>query len=310
MKKMIITGFFLTVFFAGCEKSVDDVTILKLYGDAREDIGYAITPSNGDYIIVGLFTDLTRINVNNIESSDRNMSIIKVDSNGKQKWKLSAGGPLSDAGSSMVALNDGSVVCTGVSTDTTSTGDSQTDLFIVKVSSDGSIIWQNKIGGQGNQAGSDILLCADGGFLIVGYTDVYRAQVGSFGENIAGKKDIFIVKTNSMGVLQWSTAYGFGGDDIGVKIKEDKNGGYIILGTTDTSDPGQGKNNMILIKINSLGGVIASKILGGAEDEYAADIEVLIDGYLVAGTIVLTNSRYWQSGLQPIFLVHQYFPQS
>jgi hypothetical protein len=186
----------------------------------------------------------------------------------------------------MVALNDGSVVCTGVSTDTTSTGDSQTDLFIVKVSSDGSIIWQNKIGGQGNQAGSDILLCADGGFLIVGYTDVYRAQVGSFGENIAGKKDIFIVKTNSMGVLQWSTAYGFGGDDIGVKIKEDKSGGYIILGTTDTSDPGQGKNNMILIKINSLGGVIASKILGGAEDEYAADIEVLIDGYLVAGTIV------------------------
>ena len=79
--------------------------------------------------------------------------------------------------------------------------------------------------------------------------------MGNFSENIEGKKDIFIIKINSLGVLQWSVSYGFGGDDEGVKIKEDKNGNYIILGTTDTSDPGQEKNNLILIKINSLGGV-------------------------------------------------------
>jgi hypothetical protein len=285
MNRLLTTAMLMAVLFAGCEKSIDDPSILKFYGDAREDIGYSITSSNGDYIIAGLFTDLTRIGGNYIESSDRNMGIIKVESNGKLKWKLSAGDGLADEGASLIVLSDGSMVCTGLSSDTTITGETRTDIFLVKVSAEGSIVWQNKIGGSGNQAGSDLVQSTDGGFYIIGSTDVYRAQVGNFSENIAGKKDIYIVKTNGLGVFQWSVAYGFGGDDRGVKIKEDKNGNYIILGTTDTSDPGQDKSNMILIKINALGGLVSSKILGTADDEYAADIEVLNDGYFIAGTI-------------------------
>jgi hypothetical protein len=286
MKKRLITGILAAVFITGCEKVVDDSGILKFYGDAREDIGYSIVESKGDFIIAGLFTDLTRTgNYIEFESSNRNMGILKVDSDGNQKWKLSVGGKMSDEGAGIIALEDGSSVCAGFTTDTTITGEIHTDIFIAKVSINGNLIWENKIGGNGNQKGSDILQCSDGGFLIVGYTDIYRAQVGSFTENIAGKKDIFIIKTDASGVLQWSAAYGFGGDDYGVKIKEDKNGNYIILGTTGTSDPGQDKNNMILIKINSLGGVLSSKIVGSTDDEYAADIVVLNDGYLVAGTI-------------------------
>jgi hypothetical protein len=291
MKKWFITGLLTTLFIAGCEKLVDDSTIIKFYGDAFEDIGYNIIPSNGDYVIAGQLTDIIRSNGNYIESSNKNLGIIKVTPDGQLKWKFSAGGKFYDKGSALVPLSDGSAVCTGLATDTTLTGDSQTDIFIVKVSSDGDLVWQKTISGLGNQYGADILATSDGGFFIVGYTDVYRAQVGNFSENIEGKKDIFIIKINSLGVLQWSVSYGFGGDDEGVKIKEDKNGNYIILGTTDTSDPGQEKSNMILIKINSLGGVVSSKILGGTDDEYAADIEVLTDGYFVAGTIGKDNEN-------------------
>jgi hypothetical protein len=64
----------------------------------------------------------------------------------------------------------------------------------------------------------------------------------------------------------------------------------MVLGTTDRSDPGQDNNNLLLIRINSSGFVTQTKIIGAtgtdsAADEYAADMEVLSDGYLLAYTV-------------------------
>ena len=88
MKKWVITGLLTTLFIAGCEKSVDDSTIIKFYGDAFEDIGYNIIPSNGGYVIAGQLTDITRSNGNYIESSNKNLGIIKISPDGQFKWKF------------------------------------------------------------------------------------------------------------------------------------------------------------------------------------------------------------------------------
>ena len=286
MKRLLILILVLAGLTA-CEKTTEDNTILRLYGDAREDIGYSVVETNGGYVIAGLVTDLQRAGQYiDFEAVNRNMGIVKLDWSGNQIWKLSVGGDMSDEGSSLIVLDDGSFICTGMTSDTTLTGSSNADILIAKISADGELLWEKKIGGGGNQKGSDIVQSSDGGFVIVGYTDSYRAQVGNFSENAAGRKDIFIAKTNSDGVTQWTASYGFGGDDFGVKVKKESSGNYIILGTTDNSEPGQAKNNMILIKINSLGSVISSKIIGDLEDENAADIEVVSDGYYIAGTVV------------------------
>ncbi|MCX6256047.1 MAG: hypothetical protein NTV31_16470 [Bacteroidia bacterium] len=103
------------------------------------------------------------------------------------------------------------------------------------------------------------------------------------------KKDILLLRiNNSLEPIIEPQVKGFPGNDEGVAIKPDINGGYIVVGTTDRSDQppaDQGGNNIFLMRINSDGSTTEPRILGGPDDEYAADIEVLSDGYLIAGTV-------------------------
>jgi hypothetical protein len=83
------------------------------------------------------------------------------------------------------------------------------------------------------------------------------------------------------------TAHGFPGDDTGAALKQDLSGGYIIVGTTDRSERSvttQAGNNILVLRVNADVDVTHSRILGGIANEYASDIEVLSDGYLIAGT--------------------------
>jgi hypothetical protein len=90
---------------------------------------------------------------------------------------------------------------------------------------------------------------------------------------------------NSLELIDDPRSFGFPGNDEGVAIKKDIGSGYIVVATTDRSDAvQQDGNNILLLRVNSQGKDIEHRIIGKTGDEYAADIEVLSDGYLVAGT--------------------------
>jgi hypothetical protein len=282
-KELLISGILL-VLFTACEKTSDVPYTLKFYGDAFEDIGYSVAILSDGYVIAGQLTDISRKGGNFIESSNVNMGILKVNWKGDKIWKTSAGGKYNDKGLKILPLSEGSMICVGSFTDTTTALPGKTDIFVVKLSSAGEIIWQRTYGGQGNQSGTDIIKTPDG-FMILGSTDVERQPLTDSTGNISGRTDILILKINNNGDFIESFAYGYPGNDIGSCIKPDIDGNYIIFGTTDRSDPGQAKNNLILIRINSVGYATESKIIGGTDDEYSSDMEVLSDGYLITGTV-------------------------
>jgi hypothetical protein len=92
---------------------------------------------------------------------------------------------------------------------------------------------------------------------------------------------------NSLNEIE-SWAAGYPGNDDPVSIKPDLGGGYIVVATTDRSDKTsdkQSKNNILLVKINSIGKFTQQRIIGGTAEENAADIEVLGDGYLIVSTV-------------------------
>jgi hypothetical protein len=123
---------------------------------------------------------------------------------------------------------------------------------------------------------------------MLGTTDVLREPATEYTGNAAGKKDILLIRLNNdLEYIFTPRAEGFIGNDEGVAIKSDINGGYIVVGTTDRSDQpsGQAGTNIFLLRINSDGSTTQPRIIGGTDDESAADIEVLSNGYLVAGTI-------------------------
>ena len=278
--KITIVSFFL---FASCQKSEDQPYTLKFYGDAYEDIGYSATIVSDGYVFAGEVTDVTRSG-GSIVSQTKDMGIFKTGWDGNVLWKVTAGGKFSDWGTKVNQLDDQSLICVGTFTDTSTVLPGTTDIFIVKVTSAGTIEWQKHYGGTGNQTGKDIVASSNG-FLILGSTDIARGAAGDSLGNIAGNTDIFLLNINAAGDSIGSFAYGFTGNDIGSVIKPDQGGGFIIYGTTDKSDPGQANNNLLLLRINSAGYLTQTKIVGGTEDEYAGDMEVLPDGYLLAYTV-------------------------
>jgi hypothetical protein len=277
-----ITVIFL-ILFTSCEKISDQDYTLRYYGDAYEDIGYSVTIVSDGYVIAGQLEDIERKD-GFITSSNKNLGIVKTGWNGNEIWKVSAGGKNDDLGSKIYQVSDGTLICTGTFTDTTANSPHQKEIFIVKVSATGNIEWQKTYGGTGNQTGIDIVK-TPGGYMILGSTDVEAPYGSSSSGNIAGNTDIFLLKIRENGDSVESFATGFPGNDLGRVIKSDQGGNFVVLATTDKSDPGQDKNNMLVIKINSVGYSTQPVIIGGPDDEYAGDMEVMSDGYLLAGTV-------------------------
>jgi hypothetical protein len=282
MKKIVKAAFVFLILISSCTKVTDEPYTVKFFGDAFEDIGYSVSIASDGYVIAGQLTDIDRSGT--FITSNKNLGIIKTGWDGNAIWKLSLGKKWNDRGSKLLKNDDGSYICVGTYSDSVTV--LQTDIFIVKVSATGEVVWQKNYGGTGNQTGTDLVKTTDG-YLVLGTTDVANMNADSTG-NKAGNTDIILMKISDTGALiSTSPQYGYIGDDEGVAIKLTNDGNYMVFGTTDRSEPGQNqdKDNLILLKVNSSGIALQTKIFGTAADEYAADFEVTPDGYLLAYTV-------------------------
>lgn len=90
---------------------------------------------------------------------------------------------------------------------------------------DYSALWNRTYGGFDQDRISDLTICSEGGYALVGYTD-------SFTE---GDKDVWVVRTNMDGSVIWTTSFGnTSSDDRGQSIVECENGDFIIGGFSYT----------------------------------------------------------------------------
>ncbi|HNW57521.1 MAG TPA: hypothetical protein PKM69_07085 [Bacteroidales bacterium] len=282
MRRKYIILLFI-IFLSSCEKNNENDMLLKFYGDAYENIGYSLAKSDDGYFISGQVTDITRTD-NYIEGSVKRMGIIKTGSDGNVIWEKSLGERQPAVGLKVLALDDGSAICAGYVIDTVTL---EKDIFVARVGEDGTVLAQKIYKSEGNQYSNDIVKTQEG-FLILGTTDVKNTLVTDASGNLTGKKDILLVRINNdLEEISQPVQKGFPGNDEGVVIKADLNGGYIIAGTTDRIENKslQAGNNILILKVNADGSVTEPRILNGIADEYAVDIEVLNDWYLIAGTI-------------------------
>ncbi|MFN8239235.1 MAG: hypothetical protein U0X39_00550 [Bacteroidales bacterium] len=285
MKKILLISASILILVSACSKDESRDYTLKLYGDAFEDIGYSISIASDGYVIAGQLYNITRQDGKIVDSlSSRDLGVLKTDWNGNIVWKTSTGGRLDDWGKKIYKLDDGSLVCVGTTTVKTSLG-TKTRILVVRLSAGGDIMWEKSYGGrENNWTGTDIVQ-VNNGFIVLGTIDSAKVAGNSAG-NIAGKTNLFFLKIHDNGDYWDSNDYGFMNNDAGVAIKKDIDGGFIILGSTEESNPGMQYRNLLLVRINQDLSITDDIILGDALDEYAADMEVLDDGSLmVAGNI-------------------------
>ncbi|MGP8216500.1 MAG: T9SS type A sorting domain-containing protein [Bacteroidia bacterium] len=198
-----------------------------------------------------------------------NMLISKLDSTGNLKWAEAIGGKNNDTAFSMVQTNDGGYALAGV---TDSYGAGGDDAYLVKLDSAGNILWSKTIGGTGDDAAYSVIQTNDGGYALAGATT-------SFG---AGGDDVYVIKLDSAGNLQWTRTLGGTNNDIGKSIVQTNDGGYAIAGITYSS--GSGVNDAYLIKLDSAGNLIWSNAMLGGAATASSVIQTKSGGYAVTGT--------------------------
>jgi hypothetical protein len=134
------------------------------------------------------------------------------------------------------------------------------------------------------EIGRDILHTSDGGYLIAGNNEDW--YWGSYNTYRTPKNNFFFQKRNFIGHLEWSQLFGSNtvqGDEICYAVGEAPNGDFMAAGVTDVS--GAGENDIYLIRLDSLGGLVWQKTYGGPSDDAAYSLAALAsDEYIIGGT--------------------------
>jgi len=223
--------------------------------------------TDGGYIVTGYINDGTK-------SDSTSIYLAKVTSAGALSWdktiKVSAVDD--DMGNSVVEIAGDGYVVTGYTTQIFG-NDTTYDVVLVKTDLNGNHLWTKTYGDDTySEEGNDVKRLSDGSFIITGYTD----------ESVSGidGSDVFIIKTNSTGVLSYASAYSMGDADIGERITETSSG-YAVMGST-ISIFSMSFLDMLLLKTNTSGtptlGMIYSQSI---MHNYMADGQLTSDGGFV-----------------------------
>ena len=239
----------------------------RSYGDAQDETANSIDISiGGGFIISG--------EVINENTGFSLCYLIKIDNEGGLDWSNTFGGNQNDNGLSVISTNDAGFAITGM---TRSLGDSNGDVWLIKVNSNGEMEWERTYGGDDTEYGRTIQQTVDGGYIIIGQTE-------SFG---LGYNDAYLIKTDSQGNEIWSQTFGGQGTDQGRQVVNTLDEGYLISGYTDSFGT-LGGFNFWLVKANSLGELEWQRFYGEqGDDRGLSGIQTSDGGYAIAG---YTNS--------------------
>lgn len=287
-----------------------DTLWTRMYGSDGIDVFADLCiSSDSGYIAVGL-TDTP----NDFE----NIYVVKVDKNGNTIFEKNFGGPQKDVGLSIAPAGDGGFVITG-GTKSFSVGEE--DLFLFKIDAYGDSLWFKTYGTASNDPGYGISPSDDGGFIVSGlynWSDAWLLKVDANGDTVwtktfgganydeanapmqtpdngfifcgstssmgAGELDAYVVKTDSLGNMEWQKTYGGTGYDEGRRIILKPGGGYMILANTDSQISGE--MNYYIISADENGDTIWTKTMGkiGGSDR-AYDLQNISQSeYIIAGS--------------------------
>ncbi len=126
-----------------------------------------------------------------------------------------------------------------------------TIMFSTVLTVYGQITFKKTYGGIGRELGLSVQQTTDEGYILFGVTT-------SFGN---GGQDMYLIKTDDQGNVQWSNTYGWTYWEYGSSAQQTTDGGYILCGAGANS--GLNNDSLILIKTDPSGNEVWNKRYSG-----------------------------------------------
>jgi len=207
---------------------------------------------DGNYIVVG-----------EVESNYANSDVylLKVNSDGDTLWTTRFGNTnTNEIGRSVKATSDGGYIICGYG------GVSQeNEVILIKTDSLGNYEWGTSYGPTPDNRGHAIIETSDGGFIVAGQAWIVRGPFGSY--------DMYVIKTNAFGGLEWERFIGGGSGDYALGVCEAENGDFVATGRTQTFGW-----DAFLVRLSPFGDSIWAVGLGQGIQTDGADVLALDDG--------------------------------
>jgi hypothetical protein len=232
---------------------------------AGDDVAYAMTPidSENSTVLAGYTTSFG--------AGGSDVWLVKVASrlnflDGQPwfyrdmvDWRKTYGGAQDEGARSVIQASDGGYILAGY---TKSYGAGGLDMYLVKVDSEGNLLWNRTYGGPQDDGANCIIQASDGGYILAGYTNSgVQSQSG------------WLVKTDSSGQGQWNRVVpGIEANS----ITRTSDGGYVLA--TKYS------NGFELVKLDPSAQVQWNQTYTGAANSAAESaIQTNDGGYALAG---------------------------
>lgn len=255
----------------------------------------AIQANDGGYMVAG-YTNANMCS-NPIQHFD--MWVLKLDSSGNMEWQSCIGRQYYDHAYDIAIVNDTNYLVCGETEQTNYTFDG----WLVKLDSQGEVIWEVILGGSGNDRFTKILKLNNGDYLVGGTTGSNNGNVsGNHGMN-----DVWLTYVNSNGQVMWNRCFGGSDSDIFNTALQTDNDNILIFANTRSSDgnvPGNNGNSDIWVfEMDTLGNPGYGYCIGGSENDYMVSaFQKEANRFIIAGGTYSAlpghhgGCDYWISG--------------
>lgn len=141
--------------------------------------------------------------------------------------------------------------------------------------------WAQHYGGSNVDIAYVVKFTDDGGTIVAGYTDSKNGDVSA--QPNREYWDLWVLKLDKCGVIQWERSFGGTGYESARDIVQTTDGGYMVLGETNSTDGGViagygGTKDIWLLKLSATGNLEWQRRYGGSGLDIGNHIELTSDG--------------------------------
>ncbi len=279
-------------------------------GGRGGDVGYGVgVDASHNTYVSGEIEDTAIIGsgVSLISAGDNDIVLIKYSSGGSILWAKRWGNTGSDKSTAMAVSPSGDCYLTGYFSDDVYFGNTHLstsggyDIFILKVNSNGDVVWAKKAGGDHSDRGFGITYDKSGNVYITG---IFKGDARFGGTTISNNGDVnsaFVAKYNSNGSFQWVKK---GGDCCNtteancIAIDENDNvytAGFFSIAADFGSNhlTSADSAEIFITKYNSSGNLIWAQSAGGPYEDIAFGLSVDTINHFLYATGQVDDHAYF-----------------
>ncbi len=200
----------------------------KAYGGTGYEFAYSIIETNdGGFLFVG--------NTDSSTGKDNDVWVVKLNNNGDVVWQKTYGGTNEESARAVRQNPDGTYTIGAWSK---SFGNGSSDFWLLKLNSDGSILWQKSYLTQKDANFFAFERTKDNGFILVGGLNISTNSNPDY--------DFFVVRIDEFGSPVWKKTYGGSGTDQASTIAASETSGFLVAGWTFSFDDAMASDILVL----------------------------------------------------------------